>query len=39
MLPLVRTFISIVAGLVRVPPLRFGVLSLIGTAVWVTVMS
>ena len=31
MLPFVRAFISIVAGLVRIPPIRFGVLSLIGT--------
>jgi membrane protein DedA with SNARE-associated domain len=34
MLPFVRAFISIVAGLVRVPPLRFGILSLIGTVVY-----
>ena len=32
MLPFVRAFASIVAGIVDVPPLRFGVLSLIGTA-------
>jgi hypothetical protein len=32
----VRTFVSIVAGFSQVPPLLFGVLSLIGTAVWVT---
>src|SRR6266516_3077632 len=38
-LPLVRTFVSIVAGFLKVPPLLFGVLSLIGTAVWVTVIS
>jgi len=35
----VRTFVSIVAGFSQVPPLLFGVLSLIGTAVWVTVIS
>lgn len=38
-LPVVRTFVSIVAGFVEVPPVLFGVLSLIGTAVWVTVIS
>ena len=38
-LPVVRTFVSIVAGFLKVPPLLFGVLSLIGTAVWVTVIS
>ena len=30
---------SIVAGLIEVPPVLFGVLSLVGTAVWVTTMS
>jgi membrane protein DedA with SNARE-associated domain len=39
MLPFVRAFISIVAGLVRVPPIRFGVLSLIGTLIYATVLS
>jgi membrane protein DedA with SNARE-associated domain len=38
-LPIVRTFVSIVAGFIEVPALLFGVLSLIGTAVWVTVIS
>jgi membrane protein DedA with SNARE-associated domain len=38
-LPVVRTFVSIVAGFIKVPPLLFGVLSLIGTAVWVTAIS
>jgi membrane protein DedA with SNARE-associated domain len=38
-LPVVRAFVSIVAGLIEVPPVPFGVLSLIGTAVWVTTMS
>jgi len=38
-LPVVRTFVSLVAGFIEVPPLLFGVLSLIGTAVWVTVIS
>ena len=32
MLPFVRAFASIVAGFVDIPPVRFGVLSLIGTA-------
>lgn len=38
-LPVVRTFISIVAGFTKMPALLFGVLSLIGTAVWVTAIS
>jgi membrane protein DedA with SNARE-associated domain len=38
-LPVVRTFVSIVAGFIKIPPLMFGVLSLIGTAVWVTAIS
>ena len=39
MLPFVRAFISIVAGLVRVPAVRFGVLSFIGTVIYATVLS
>jgi membrane protein DedA with SNARE-associated domain len=39
MLPFVRAFTSIVAGLVRVPAIRFGVLSLIGTVLYVTVLA
>jgi membrane protein DedA with SNARE-associated domain len=39
MLPFVRAFASIVAGIVDVPPVRFGVLSLIGTVVYVVVLS
>jgi membrane protein DedA with SNARE-associated domain len=39
MLPFVRAFVSIVAGLVDVPPLRFGVLSLIGTVIYATALS
>jgi len=39
MLPFVRAFASIVAGIVEVPPLRFGVLSLIGTFIYVVVLS
>jgi membrane protein DedA with SNARE-associated domain len=39
MLPFVRAFASIVAGIVEVPPLRFGVLSFIGTAVYVIALS
>lgn len=38
-LPVVRTFVSIVAGFVEIPPLLFGILSLIGTVVWATTMS
>jgi membrane protein DedA with SNARE-associated domain len=38
-LPVVRTFISIVAGFCEVPLLMFALLSLVGTAIWVTVIS
>jgi membrane protein DedA with SNARE-associated domain len=39
MLPFVRAFASIVAGFVDIPPLRFGVLSAIGTLVYAVVLS
>ncbi len=39
MLPFVRAFASIVAGFVDIPPLRFGVLSAIGTLIYVVVLS
>jgi membrane protein DedA with SNARE-associated domain len=39
MLPFVRAFTSIVAGLVRIPAGRFGVLSLIGTVIYAAVLS
>lgn len=39
MLPFVRAFASIVAGIVDIPPLRFGVLSLIGTFIYVVTLS
>jgi membrane protein DedA with SNARE-associated domain len=39
MLPFVRAFASIVAGLVDIPALRFGVLSLIGTLIYVVTLS
>jgi membrane protein DedA with SNARE-associated domain len=39
MLPVVRAFASIVAGIVDIPPVRFGILNLIGTAIYVTVLS
>ena len=38
-LPVVRTFISIVAGFVKVPLMLFALLSLLGTAVWVTAIT
>ena len=38
-LPVVRSFVSVVAGFVEVPALLFAVLSLIGTAIWVTAIS
>src|ERR1700757_2947242 len=39
MLPFVRAFASIVAGFVDIPPVRFGILSFIGTLVYVVVLS
>jgi membrane protein DedA with SNARE-associated domain len=39
MLPFVRAFASIVAGFVDIPAIRFGVLSLIGTLVYVVTLS
>jgi membrane protein DedA with SNARE-associated domain len=39
MLPFVRAFASIVAGFVDIPPVRFGVLSAIGTFIYVAVLS
>lgn len=38
-LPLVRSFTSVVAGLTGVPALRFGILSLIGTAVYASIIA
>ncbi|MBO0802899.1 MAG: DedA family protein [Nocardiopsaceae bacterium] len=39
MLPLVRAFAGLVSGIVDIPPLRFGVLNLIGTLIYVTALS
>jgi membrane protein DedA with SNARE-associated domain len=39
MLPFVRAFTSIVAGLVRIPAGRFGLLSLIGTVIYAALLS
>jgi membrane protein DedA with SNARE-associated domain len=38
-LPFIRAFASIVAGLVDIPPVRFGILSFIGTVVYVVALS
>jgi membrane protein DedA with SNARE-associated domain len=38
-LPLIRAFTSIVAGMIEVPALQFGLLSLAGTVVWATAFS
>src|SRR5579859_1025916 len=38
-LPFIRGFTSIVAGLVRVPAIRFGILSLIGTVLYAVALS
>jgi membrane protein DedA with SNARE-associated domain len=39
MIPVIRAFTSIVAGLIELPPLRFTLLSLLGTVVYATAMS
>src|SRR5579875_3144895 len=39
MLPFVRAFTSLVAGLIDMPALQFGVLSLIGTVIYATVLT
>jgi membrane protein DedA with SNARE-associated domain len=39
MVPFVRAFASIVAGLVDIPAIRFGVLNLIGTLIYVVALS
>lgn len=38
-LPVVRTFVSIVAGFIEMPAALFALLSLIGTAVWVSAIA
>ncbi|HEY7143778.1 MAG TPA: DedA family protein [Streptosporangiaceae bacterium] len=38
-LPVIRAFTSLVAGLVELPPVQFGVLSLLGTLVYATVIA
>jgi membrane protein DedA with SNARE-associated domain len=39
MIPVIRAFTSIVAGLIELPPLRFTLLSLLGTVVYATALS
>lgn len=39
MLPFIRAFTSIVAGVVQIPPVRFGLLSLTGTVIYAAVLS
>jgi membrane protein DedA with SNARE-associated domain len=39
MLPFIRAFTSIVAGVIRMPAIRFGILSLIGTVIYAAVLS
>jgi membrane protein DedA with SNARE-associated domain len=39
MLPFIRAFTSLVCGLVRVPPMRFGILNVIGTVIYATALS
>lgn len=38
-LPVVRSFVSVVSGFVEIPAMLFAVLSLIGTAIWVTAIA
>jgi membrane protein DedA with SNARE-associated domain len=38
-IPVVRAFVSVVAGLIEVPAVQFGVFSLIGTVVWAVTFS
>ncbi len=38
-LPIVRTFISLVAGIAEMPWLKFGVFSLVGTLVWTSALA
>src|SRR5690349_22426939 len=38
-LPVVRSFVSVVAGFVEMPVVLFGIFSLIGTAIWVGVIA
>jgi membrane protein DedA with SNARE-associated domain len=39
MIPVIRAFTSIVAGLIEMPPLRFALLSLIGTVIYASAFS
>ena len=39
MIPVIRAFTSIVAGLIEMPPLRFTLLSLIGTVIYASALS
>lgn len=39
MLPVIRAFTSLVAGLVEVPAVEFGLLSLVGTVIWAITFS
>jgi len=39
MLPFIRAFTSLVAGLIEVPAIQFGVFSLLGTVIYVTALS
>jgi membrane protein DedA with SNARE-associated domain len=38
-LPIVRAFMSLVSGIIEVPPVRFGLLSLLGTAIYSTAIA
>jgi membrane protein DedA with SNARE-associated domain len=39
LLPLIRNFAAVPAGAARVPPVRFGVLTAIGSLIWATAMA
>jgi membrane protein DedA with SNARE-associated domain len=38
LIPVVRNFVALPAGMAEVPPLRFGVLTFFGSAIWLTAM-
>ena len=39
LIPVVRNFVALPAGMAEVPPVRFGVLTFFGSAIWVTAMA
>jgi membrane protein DedA with SNARE-associated domain len=39
LIPVVRNFVALPAGIAEVPPVRFGVLTFFGSAIWLTAMA